>query len=141
MPQFSERSKQHLASAHPDLQHLFETVIKMYDCAIIIGHRGEADQNEAFEQGHSKEQWPNSKHNKQPSLAVDALPSPIDWGDKIRMYHFAGFVLAIAEMLGIKIRWGGDWNRNLNFKDQRFQDLVHFEIVEPGHPTDHATGT
>ena len=61
---------------------------------------------------------------------MDAVPFPIDWNDKIRFYHFAGYVLGVAKTLGIKIRWGGDWNSNLNFKDEKFMDLPHFELVE-----------
>ena len=51
-------------------------------------------------------QYPNSKHNKLPSKAVDVAPYPIDWNDPDRFYHFAGYVRGIAEGMGIKIRWG-----------------------------------
>ena len=43
---------------------------------------------------------------------------------------FAGYVQGVAEQLGIKIRWGGDWDSDFDFKDQTFNDLVHFELRE-----------
>ncbi len=130
MPQFSERSKQRLDTCHPDLQRLFNEVVKHYECSILIGHRGQDAQNMAFKEGKSKQQWPDSKHNKLPSLAVDAAPYPIDWDDIHGFYHFAGFVLGIAESLGIKVRWGGNWAGGLNLKPQKFNDLPHFELVD-----------
>jgi peptidoglycan L-alanyl-D-glutamate endopeptidase CwlK len=36
----------------------------------------------------------------------------------------------VANTLGIKIRWGGDWNGDLQFRDEKFKDLPHFELVE-----------
>jgi hypothetical protein len=32
--------------------------------------------------------------------------------------------------MGIKIRWGGDWDMDTETKDNNFDDLVHFEIKE-----------
>lgn len=89
----------------------------------------ESEQNKYFEQGKTKVQWPDSKHNKKPSWALDAAPTPIDWEDRERFYYFAGVVMAVAKLLKIEIRWGGDWDRDGNFKDQSFDDLVHFEMV------------
>ena len=61
-------------------------------------------------------------------MALDAAPCPIDWEDAKRFYLFAGFVLGIARQLGIKLRWGGDWDGDFTWRDQKFHDLVHFEI-------------
>ncbi len=72
----------------------------------------------------------SSKHNQNPSLAADVAPWPLDWKDKERFYHFAGRVSGIAQMLGIAIRWGGDWNGNNDLKDQTFYDLPHFELAQ-----------
>lgn len=130
MPSFSQSSYQRLKSCHPDLQKLFMRVVENYDCTIIEGYRNEEDQNAAFKAGKSKLQYPHGKHNQNPSLAVDVAPYPIDWSDLPRFYHFGGYVLAKAEELGITIRWGGDWDQDLSFSDQLFDDLVHFELVE-----------
>ena len=64
-----------------------------------------------------------------PSLAVDVVPYPVDWQDRERMTYFAGFVMGIARVkFGISLRWGGDWDLDTDLKDNKFDDLPHFEI-------------
>lgn len=126
MPSFSDRSKSNLGTCHPDLIRLFDVVVQNYDCTVIEGHRTLDRQAELFRTGHTK--LKNGKHNALPSLAVDVVPYPVDWSDRNKFYHFGGYVLACAIHLGIKIRWGGDWNSNLDLKDQSFFDLPHFEL-------------
>jgi len=128
MPKLGKRSKKNLSECHPLLQELFEEVIKHYDCSIIEGHRPQEEQDKAYHAGKSKLKFPQSKHNKTPSLAVDAVPYPIDWNDSKRFYFFSGLVQGIADSLGIDIRWGGDWDSDNDFKDQSFHDLPHFEL-------------
>lgn len=130
MPSFSQTSKDRLATCDARLQRVMNEVIKHFDCTIIIGHRGEQAQNEAFASGKSQKQWPNGNHNSMPSKAVDVAPFPVDWNDSKRFYYFAGFVMATAKAMGIKLRFGGDWNRDTQLKDNKFNDLVHFEIDE-----------
>jgi peptidoglycan LD-endopeptidase CwlK len=136
MGTFSEISRERLDSCHPDLIKLFEKVVEAFDCSILEGHRGKEEQVKAFANGTSKTMWPLSKHNSTPSDAVDAGPYPIVWPRKdsvdfhkelARWYYFAGFVIGIAEELGIKIRWGGDWDSDREIRDQNFDDLPHFE--------------
>ena len=123
-----------LQMCHPDLQTLFLEVIKTFDCTITCGHRGQAEQDAAYAAGNSKLKYPNGKHNKTPSLAIDAYPYPVDLKDTKRFYYFAGYVMATAQQLlangQIKsvIRWGGDWDQDTDIKDNTFNDLVHFEI-------------
>ena len=54
MPRFGKRSKERLATCDEQLIHLFEEVVKHFDCSVIQGHRGKADQNKAFDEGKSK---------------------------------------------------------------------------------------
>jgi peptidoglycan L-alanyl-D-glutamate endopeptidase CwlK len=67
-------------------------------------------------------------------MAVDVMPYPINWNDITRIYYFAGFVKAIAEVLYAqghithKVIWGGDWNNDMRFNDNNFDDLPHFEL-------------
>lgn len=130
MPSFGKSSQDKLATCDPRLQKVFNEVIKHFDCIVIEGHRGEEAQNKAFAEGKSKLKYPQGKHNKIPSLAADVLPYPIDWNDTNRMRYFAGFVVGIAATMGIKLRWGGDWNQNTELKDNSFNDLPHFELVD-----------
>ena len=127
---FSASSKRHLSTCDERLQRVFNKVIERYDCTIICGHRNEAAQTLAFESGQSKLQWPDSNHNALPSKAVDVMPYPINWSDYQRSAHFAGYVLGVAEEMGIKLRWGGDWDRDGQLQDQRFKDYPHFELVD-----------
>jgi len=128
MPQFSVVSQNALATAHPDLQRLFNEVIKHKDCMVLIGHRDQAAQDAAVAAGNSKTPWPTSKHNSIPSLAVDVVPVPLNWNDKSAFDYFGGFVLGVAGMLGISIRWGGDFGMNDNLHDDKFVDMPHFEL-------------
>lgn len=121
MPSFSEASAEKLATAHPDLQRVFNELIKTVDCTIICGFRNEADQHDAFISGTSRLDWPKSMHNFEPSLAVDAMPCPINWKDIEGIEAFAKQVLACAESLGIKLVWGGSW--------EKFPDRDHYQLV------------
>jgi len=141
MFKFGISSTQRLATCEPDLQHIFNFVIDHIDCSIICGHRDEADQTKAFVDKKSKVQFPNSKHNSYPSSAVDVAPyrgdrqPHIDWNDPEEFNRFASFVLGVAEMMyargeiSHKIRWGGDWDMDFDTKDNRFNDLPHFELI------------
>ena len=129
MPKFSQTSKQRLSGCAPELQRLFKAVIKHYDCSVLCGFRDEEAQNKAYADKRSTKQYPYSNHNMYPSIAVDVAPYPIDWDDMERFRHFAGFVEGMAASMGIKIRSGGDWDSDHDFKDQRFIDMPHFELV------------
>lgn len=129
MPQFSIGSKRRLASCHLDIQRLFNEVIQHYNIRIIEGYRDKERQDKAYQDGNSTKKWPLSLHNHHPSMAIDVAPFPIDWENTNRFFYLAGLVEGIAEMMGIKIRWGGDWDSDKDFSDQRFNDLVHFEVV------------
>lgn len=130
MSKFSNRSSERLNTCDERLVKIFNEVIKHFDCTILQGHRGAEEQNEYYRTGKSKLKFPQSKHNSYPSKAVDVSPYPIDWEDEERFYFFAGFVKGIATSMGIKIRYGGDWDSDNNLHDQTFMDLPHFEIVE-----------
>ena len=130
MPVFGKSSRERLSQVHPDLVEVLEEAIKHYDFAILCGHRGKEEQDKAVAEGKSKSPWPTSKHNSLPSMAVDVAPYPIDWSDSGAFGHLAGFIEAIALQKGVKIRWGGDWNRNGRTKDESFMDLPHIELVD-----------
>jgi len=134
MPTFSKASKEKLEGCDPNLQILFNYVIKYFDCTIVCGDRGETAQNKAFADGFSTVQYPRSKHNSSPSEAVDATPYPIQWDNVNRMRYFIGFVKGVAKMLkmygamDVDIVTGIDWDDDTILKDQRFNDFPHFEV-------------
>lgn len=150
MPSFSQKSLDQLDTTDLVLQKLFNKVIEVHDCTIIQGHRPKQIQDMYFKTGRSKVQWPDSKHNESPSLALDVAPyiqgrgipwpqKPSSWEhassrnryikDLNQFYYFAGIVKGVAEEMKINIRWGGDWDMDNDLRDNRFDDLVHFELL------------
>ena len=125
------------------LQHLCDWALReVADISLIAGHRGEAAQNFAFANGTSKLRWPDGKHNKLPSLAVDFQPYPMPT-DKAKAWaslaYVAGRMIERALQDGITLRWGGDWSQDGDLTDQTFDDLYHIEIVENANAQDPAS--
>lgn len=127
---YSKTSRARLYTCHPKIIKLFESLAEDYNITIVCGHRTEEEQNEAYANEKSQVKWPNGKHNTFPSRAIDAMLYPLMWEDTGRCHMFAGVVLERARALGIKIRWGGDWDSDWTATDERFRDLVHFELEE-----------
>ena len=132
MPRFGKRSKERLKGVDAKLQNVLNEVVKYFDITIIEGLRSQKRQNELVAQGKSKTKFGKHVDGK----AVDIAPYPIDWNARDDFHYLGGFVLGMAASMGIKIRWGGDWNASSLFKGQRttkdnnFDDLVHFEILD-----------
>jgi peptidoglycan L-alanyl-D-glutamate endopeptidase CwlK len=126
--QLSPASKDRLETCHPALKAVVyrATELSPVDFTVLCGHRGEADQTAAVAAGTSKTPWPKSKHNSQPSRAVDLAPYPIDWKDAERFAILAGAILASAKLLGVEITWGGTWST--------FKDRPHFELKDKELP-------
>lgn len=135
---WSNRSHEKLITCEKDIQRLFNEVLKYTDCTVVCGHRNEQKQNEYYYSTpqRSKLKYPNSKHNKYPSQAIDIVPfinGELSWvrDDIIR---FAGIVLIIARQLydagemSHKIRWGGTWSTKFDAPFARFFDGAHFEL-------------
>ena len=120
MNSFSNKSKERLDTCHPDLIRLFNAVLKDKDCTILEGHRSRLRQEKLLVEG--KTQTLRSNHLHSPSLAVDVMPYPIDWDDRLGQHEFATMVYDKAIELGIKVRWGG------RFKN--FYDAPHWEILQ-----------
>ena len=133
MPKFGAKSVERLNTCHPDLIAVFNEVIKHYDCTVTCGYRGEEDQNKAFDEGRSKARYPKGKHNKNPSVAVDVYPYPIDFKNYDRLSHFAGFVFGTAKTMDIDLRWGRAWHDEFFVKKDdttTFKDYPHFELID-----------
>lgn len=123
MPYFGTNSKKHRDTCHPDLQKVLNEAIKHYDFSVIWGHRGQAEQDKAYNEGYSQVRWPDSKHNHQPSLAFDVIPYPGGFAcDDKEFYLLATHILSAASKCGVRLRWGGHW---ISLKD-----LAHFELIE-----------
>lgn len=131
---FSVNSEAQLETCEPELQILARRslAVGLIDFAVIEGYRDGERQNALFEDGKSKVQFPFSKHNKMPSQAYDLAPvinGKISWMKQHHIY-LAGILMTVAtEFLGLKIRWGANWDMDLEpVTDHAFRDFGHYEI-------------
>ena len=137
---FGKKSKIKLETCHQDIVTICNEVIKSVDFSVLEGTRITELQQQYFKEGKSKLDGVNkkSKHQSLPSMAIDIAPYPIDFKNedkaKARFYLLAGYMFQASVELynkGLithKLRWGGDWDSDKEFKDQSFDDLPHFEL-------------
>ena len=136
MFKWGTRSRRHRATLRQELKELLDEALNVgiIDISMLCGHRDSTAQMIAFQEGNSTKEWPDSKHNSDPSNAVDVAPynhqvKEIDWKDERPFYFLAGLILGIAYMKKIPIRWGGAWYGKLNIWHNKdlLMDLGHFE--------------
>lgn len=60
--------------------------------------------------------------------AVDLAPFPIDWNDLKRFDEMAKAMQQAARDLGVKLRWGADWDGDGKLRERGESDSPHFEI-------------
>ena len=126
----SKSSIEKLQTCHKDIQKVILAVAADTEIQVIEGHRTLERQEMLFKQKKTKTM--RSKHLSVPSMAVDVAPinnGKIDWNDSTKFYGLAKKILNKAKELNITLRFGGDWDMDGDFKDQTFNDLVHFEKV------------
>lgn len=137
MPSFSAGSKGELAECHADIQLILGTAILYVDFGVSEGNRSEERQNALFRKKRTQVQFPNSKHNLEPSEAVDVFPYPVDWENREEFTYLAGILVGISIVLyelgktSHILRWGGDWDRDGDLDDNKFDDLPHLELFKP----------
>lgn len=135
MYKFGKTSLARLSTCDPRLQVVLRAAMAqgIMDMTVTEGHRDQATQDKYFYEGKSRLRYPHGKHNSYPSKAVDVAPyvkGKLSY-DQRHCCHLAGIILGIAASLGIKLRWGGNWDQDGEpVTDQDFKDLVHFELVE-----------
>lgn len=133
MNQWGDRSLQVRATLDKRLQKVVDALLQHMDVTLISGYRSKATQNELFREGKSKLQYPQSKHNRYPSIAVDIQPYPYPTVERelwAALGYMAGLATIIGERYGVELRWGGDWDMDGDLSDNDFDDLFHLEIVE-----------
>jgi len=133
MFKFSDVSKERLAMAHPALQDVFNEIINFVNIGITCSVRTVEEQKRLVADG--KSQTMNSYHipieGQRYSRAVDIVWYSDFKGDYVwssNPYRIIGpAVVELGRRKGYIIRWGGDWDRDGDQRDQSFMDLVHFE--------------
>jgi len=150
MNRWGRRSMSSLSTCHKILQAILTEALEIMNITVLEGHRGERKQNYYFERGFSRVKYPNGRHNKYPSEAVDVSPWPIvypnlhkfvkkippnlhkDFWKKVKAYariaYMAGIIVGIAKRKGVTLVWGGDWDGDGELSDNRFDDLWHLQI-------------
>ena len=119
---FSQLSNKKLYTCDPRIILLFSNVIKDIDCSIVCGHRGQEEQEKAYNSGASLARWGQSKHNTLPSLAVDVLPYPFNTNWNREQFEPLGkVVLQKANELDLNIRWGKYF--------KKIKDYPHWELA------------
>lgn len=157
MPEFnSARSARVIQELVLPLKVVLLVAIKHIDFSLVQGARPLGEQVRLFDNGQSEldgitqiskhqvwtsEELPNGYTEARPKAwAVDILPAPYTlhgikaYDDRPRFTQYAGFILGIGANMGIELRWGGDWNGDFSYHDQKFHDLPHLELVRyPDH--------
>ena len=143
MPSFGLKSMTNLQTCHRDLQTVLHEAILYYDFSVVFGHRSTEVQFELYKKGRKliNDRWvvkqanevvtfkdgteKRSRHNFEPSKAVDIIPYPSGWSNKKEFYYMAGVIMTIAGQalrkgnIEYAITWGGVW---------QWKDLPHFQI-------------
>jgi peptidoglycan LD-endopeptidase CwlK len=143
--EYGEVSTKNLLECDPSLQRVAYRALDIavslgMDLSVTEGHRGKEKQDAAVARGDSQTPWPTSKHNSTPSHAIHIQLYPVAWPQERqprrtytkltgRFYLCAAIVLIAADQVGVKVRWGGDWDQDGDIMDQLFDDLCHFELV------------
>ena len=133
MAAFSQSSLNRLYTCHGDIQAWANNLILAFDFTVVCGTRNQEDQEEAFRNGKSKLHYPFSRHNSDPSLAIDIAPwdqhrGVIDWDHPQRFILLAGMGLELARSMVVPLVWGGDWDSDTFMRDHTFKDFPHFQL-------------
>lgn len=122
------------AELDPELQKVVDEVVRLLtllglDLKLLDGWRSDKEQAAVYATGKSAKKPGMSKHNIWPARAVDAALYPVNFPDEV-MFGFLAGVFAIASVnVGVKTRWGGDWNGDGNTLDHTLRDLDHWELA------------
>lgn len=128
--QFSRRSIERMTGIHPDLLAVAHYALRI--CSVDFGVtrtgglRTEITQAALVEAGKSKTL--NSRHRTGHALDVVAFDfGRAQWGAAYALTVHQSFVRA-AKVLGVALRWGGDWDGDGDTRDETFVDMFHHEL-------------
>ena len=108
-----------------DYNYKFAT--ESVDIIITEGLRTLEQQKKYLETGKSKTL--KSKHLIGNAIDICfSVNGKVNWND-MKYWSLAGKHFSqYAKLKGLNLRWGGDWNKNGEWKDEKFLDAPHFEI-------------
>ncbi len=136
---FGTSSNKKLDSCHEEIGRVMRRAIKMtplwIDLTIVWGFRNKPEQN-GLDPRFTNSRWPSSYHNAEDedgnpcSEAVDFAPlinGKIPWRDTAIFCYVAGIIYAAAELEGVQLTWGNDFDNDGDTKDQSLADIGHFQ--------------
>jgi len=131
----SNRSLRRLEGVNPKLINLLLLAIKRtpvdFGVAWMGGLRTAEEQNQLFKEGYSQRDGYEKISNHQLGDAVDLnvfVGSKMVESEKM-LCLIAGVMFSCANELNIRVRWGGDWDEDGDIRDNKFNDMYHFEII------------
>lgn len=139
-----KRSLRRLEGVHSALVRVVKRAITntSVDFTVLEGVRSLARQRELFDAGASKIM--NSRHVPVPEIGGgNGLGHAVDLGayvgGRVRWdwplyYKIYDAMWAAAKTENVAIRWGGDWDRDGEFQDERWRDGPHFELLRRLYP-------
>jgi len=136
----SQRSISNLRGVHPDLVAVVERAIEIttQDFIVIEGVRTQERQDELWAQGRTKPgqivTWTKdaSSHGIGKDgygHAVDVCPFPVDWNDLKKFDAIADAMFDAAAEIGVRLRWGADWDMDGKTRERGESDSPHFELA------------
>lgn len=128
---YYSKSIKNYISLDTKLKGAYDFLITWIEAEVYHGHRGRTPQNRLFADGKSKLEFPDSKHNVEPSRAMDLQlyknGKPV-W-DKEFYINANRLLQFYAWHNEFNLRWGGNWDQdNTIIDDQSFDDLMHWEV-------------
>ena len=133
--QLSARSLKSLEGVDPKLVSVVKRAIQItsQDFVVIEGLRTQARQDELWAQGRTKPgpivTWTKDASSHGTGRAVDICPYPVDWNDLKKFDAIYVAMMAAAEELGVRLRYGGDWDMDGKLREKGESDSPHFELA------------
>lgn len=131
---FSKQSEQRLTGLNPKLVQVVRLALQKtkQDFLVLEGLRTPQRQRELYNQGRTTPgkivTW-TMKSNHLTGNAVDLVPYPVDWNTVEKFDQIALAMFSAANELGIKIRWGADWDMDGKSRERGESDSPHFELA------------
>ena len=129
------RSEKNLVGVDEDLAKVVHKVAESHDILVIEGLRTKERQADLYAQGRTKPgkiiTWTlNSKHIDGKAVDVVMLKNgTIDWNDSKSFVELGQIMIDTAKQLGVKLRWGYDWDSDGILKEKGESDGPHFELI------------
>jgi len=132
----SERSLERAKDVNPKLINLILLAIRRtpidFGVAWMGGKRTAEEQNQLFKEGYSQCDGYEklSKHQSGDAIDLNIFVGSKLVENKEMLCVVAGVMFSCANEMNINLIWGLDWNSNGDIRDNKFNDMYHFEIKD-----------